>query len=198
MTFYSKFALSPTLSILGSIGTSAQNFNLTRSPISGVASATTAAHGKNASVGATYLAYANDASSILSRLGFNYANTAVAGFQEVGSAQRLAVGGYNASRFDMQAGVLFARNMQLAGRGMKLGLDVGVNTRLSDRKGDMNAMMVVDPQVKFPISFATDRKTTVNLGLSANYELSKATSMYVKYDNHGYGSGARFEVKTTF
>jgi hypothetical protein len=73
-----------------------------------------------------------------------------------------------------------------------------VDTRLNDKKGDMNAMMVVDPQVKFPISFAPDRKTTGNVGFSANYEFSTSTSMLVKYDYRSSGNSARLELKTNF
>jgi uncharacterized protein with beta-barrel porin domain len=197
-TIYGRFAVSPALSILGSIGYSSQNFTLNRTSVTGVAQATTSAHGMNASLGASYLAYQMDELSILPRVSLNYADTVVDGFAETGSAQRLNIGGYKASRTDFHAGMLLARNTNLDGHAVKLALSAGVDSTIGSDQGNMDAIMATSPEVQFPIGFASDRKTSGTLGLSANYELSKTASMYVKYDYHSSGNSARVELNKSF
>ena len=198
-TLYARSALSPVLSILGSIGYSGQDFRLNRASVTGTAQGTTSAHGMNASVGATYLAYEKDGVSILPRFSLNYADISVNGFTETGtSAQALNLGGYKATRTDLQAGILFTRNTNLNGHAVKLALNAGLDSTISDNKGGMNAIMVTSPQVQFPISFASDKKTSGTLGLSANYEFTQTTSIYVKYDYHRYGNSGRVELNKVF
>lgn len=197
-TLYARSAVSPVLSILASIGYSGQDFRLNRASVTGAAQGTTSAHGMNASVGATYLAYDKDELSILPRISLNYADMSVNGFTETGSAQALNLAGYKATRTDLQAGVLFSRNTNLNGHAVKLALNAGVDSAINDNKGNMNAIMVTSPQVQFPISFASDRNTSGMLGLSVNYEFTQATSMYMKYDYHRYGNSGRVELNIAF
>lgn len=195
---YARSVLSPVVSILGSVGYSSQNYNLNRAAITGTASATTSGHGVNATLGATYLAYDRDNLSILPRLGLGYAETSVGGFQETGSVQRLNVSGYKASRLSVQAGVLFASNTQVSGRALKLGLSLGMDSAIADKGGVMNATMAIDPRIQFPISTAGGNKTNGTLGLSANYEVLKDTSMYAKYELNGAGRNAKLEFSKRF
>lgn len=195
---YARSVLSPVVSILGSVGYSSLNYDLYRATITGTASATTSGHGVNASLGATYLAYDMDNLSILPRLGLGYAETSVGGFQETGSAQRLNVSGYRASRLSAQAGVLFANNTQISGRVLKLGLSLGMDSAISDSGGVMNATMAIDTRIQFPISTAGGNKTNGTLGLSANYEVLKDTSMYAKYELNGAGKNAKLELSKRF
>jgi len=200
VALYAHSAVTPTVTLSGSVGYSTQDFTMNRSSVTGSAHGETSSSGMNYSLGASYLAYNEADVSVTPRINVSHAETSVKGFTETGSAQRLDVSGYNAARTVLQTGVLVSRNLNLeSGNKLKLGVAVGVDSPISDKKGDMNATMVTSPEVKFPISFERYNDVSGTLGLSANYEVSKTASIYAKVDhNTSLGDSARVEFSKSF
>jgi len=198
-TLYARSAVSPLLTVVGSLGYSSFSDDLNRTSVVGTASATTTSDGLNASLGASYLAYNKNEWSVIPRLGLGYGSASIGAFNETGtSQQRLNLNGYTATRLTAQTGVSFAWEAQADGHSLRTVLDIGLDADLSDNKGNMFATMATDSRVQFPISFASDKKTYLSGGLSANYELSKTISLYGKYEVRTAGNNARVEFKMRF
>jgi hypothetical protein len=201
VALYAHSAVTPKVTLSGSVGYSTQDFTMNRSSVTGSAHGETSSSGMNYSLGASYLAYDEADVTVTPRINVSHAETSVKGFTETGSsAQRLALAGYNADRTVLQTGVLVSRNLNLdSGNKLKLGVAVGVDSPIGDKKGDMNATMVTSPDVKFPISFDKYNDASGTLGLSANYEVSKTASIYAKVDhNTSLGDSARVEFSKSF
>jgi autotransporter-associated beta strand protein len=201
-TAYLRAALTPEFRVLGSVGYTGYNYDLNRSSVVGAATASTTGDGINADLGLTYLAFDKNGYSIQPRLGIGYGFASVKGFQEAGSDQRLDVAGHDASRLSGQAGVIFAKDLDVNGHPLKVALDLGVESFFTDNKQDINAAMSTDTRVKFPIGIASNTKTFGSAGLSANYEITKSASIYAKYEANTMGdsisNNATVELKSSF
>ncbi|RIZ69050.1 MAG: autotransporter outer membrane beta-barrel domain-containing protein [Methylococcales bacterium] len=204
-TGYVRGTLTPDLTLLGSVGYSNYNYTLSRSGLNGTANATTSSGSLNTDLGLTYLAFNQKGYSIQPRLGVSYGNASVKGFQEAGLTQgALGISGYNADRLSGQLGAVFAKDVELFSRPLKVALDVGVNEFFTDHKSNMNATVLADTSIKFPISSAQNTKVFGFAGLGANYQLTSSTSVYAKYEantmnnNDSISNNATVEFKTSF
>lgn len=100
---------------------------------------------------------------------------------ENGAADRLALDGYDATRVTAQAGVALGWATEALGRPLSFELTGGLEHLLTDDKDSMNASMVTDPTVGYPIRFADADKTVGVVGLSAGYALTKSAAVFAGY-----------------
>ena len=92
----------------------------------------------------------------------------------------------------------------MAGRPLKVGLDLGVTKFFSDNQSNMNATLLADTSVQFPISSAHNTDTFGSAGVSADYKLTNYASIYAKYEantmnnNNSLSNNATVELKASF
>jgi autotransporter-associated beta strand protein len=197
-SLYTRGTLFSKLKLLANVGYSGYSNDLNRSSVTGVTSATANSSGLNAGLGATYLAFDKSGYSIQPRVGLNYGSAWIDGFQENGSNQRLMFASSNASRFSVQAGAIFAKSFNVINRPLKLALDLGGESVFSDRKSNMDATLITDTRVHFPISFNSYNKTYGLVGISANYDIAKYASIYLKFEANSMGNNGVVELKSSF
>lgn len=180
-TAYAKRKLTERLAITGAVGYTDYDYDLRRPTLAGVATADADGHGYTATIGVSYLGYEQGGFSFSPRAGLSYSRATIDSFVENGAADRLALDGYDATRVTAQAGVALGWATEALGRPLSFELTGGLEHLLTDDKDNLNASMVTDPTVGYPIRFADADKTAGVVGLSAGYALTKSGSVFAGY-----------------
>ncbi|WP_147424414.1 autotransporter-associated beta strand repeat-containing protein [Vogesella indigofera] len=177
-SLFARLSVNPSLDVLASVSHSSYDYQLSRSTVVGQTSANTEAKALTASLAAVYRAQITPQLAILPRVGLSHGKASVNGLLEQGSAtDRLDLAGFDAQQSKAQIGATWLWTSLDQGQRWNVALDLGLEHAFSDRKDAMQATLASDHRVSFPVTFASERKTLLNFGISANYGFSKNLSL---------------------
>ncbi|MGL6001073.1 MAG: autotransporter-associated beta strand repeat-containing protein [Plesiomonas sp.] len=185
-SLFSRWSMLPNLQLLASVGYSNYDYDLSRTTVLGKVDGNTKANGYNVDLGLKYALPISNEVNIVPRAVLNYSNTNVDDFVEKGSEYRLQLSGYDTSRTSLQLATAVEWHPKTKESPWGVSLDVGASGVLSEHKDDMNASMVQDGRIQFPISFSEDNQIKVTYGLNAEYAVNNALSVHGRIGNDSY------------
>ncbi|MDW5418442.1 autotransporter-associated beta strand repeat-containing protein [Iodobacter sp. CM08] len=179
-TAYLAYQPLSALNVLASVAYAKYSYDLDRSGVSGQITGSTSARGIDASLAASYKAYADQDLTVLTRSNLSHGKVMVDAFNEQGTSHRLQLGSVDANQFTWQLGTSLIWGAK--DQPLKLGVDLGIERHFSNQSDDMQSTLAVDQRVTAPIEFAKDRDIGASIGFNANYKLSKDVSLFGKVE----------------
>ncbi|MBV1776764.1 autotransporter-associated beta strand repeat-containing protein [Burkholderiaceae bacterium DAT-1] len=199
LTAYAKVPFGEGWLMTDSLGFNRNSFDMHRSLWDGAANANVDSTGVDASIGASYLALRGEEWTVVPRINLAHSSTSIKGFNESGSsAQLLSSNGFNASRTTLQSGVAVSHDFLVGGNTLAASLDLGVDRDLASKGGEMNARLIGDARVQFPVVFASEKKTRTSGGITLGYALSKSMTLTGKVEKRSGGNQANLELRAGF
>ncbi|WP_165928780.1 autotransporter-associated beta strand repeat-containing protein [Iodobacter fluviatilis] len=180
LTAYLAYQPVSDLNILASVAYAKYSYDLDRSGVTGQITGATTARGIDASLAASYKAYADQDFTLLARSSLSHGKVMSDAFDEQGSSHRLQLGSADASQLTGQLGASLIWGAK--DQPLKLGADLGIERHFSDKRDDMQSKLAIDQRVAAPIQFVKDRDLTANIGFNASYKLSKDITLFGKVE----------------
>ncbi|AMC34539.1 autotransporter-associated beta strand repeat-containing protein [Janthinobacterium sp. B9-8] len=180
VTAYLAYQPLSDLNILASVAYAKYSYDLDRSGVTGQITGSTSARGIDASLAASYKAYADQDFSVLARSSLSHGKVMSDAFDEQGSSHRLQLGSVDASQLTGQLGASLIWGAK--DQPLKLGADLGIERHFSDKRDDMQSKLAIDQRVAAPIQFVKDRDLTASIGFNASYKLSKDITLFGKVE----------------
>lgn len=180
VTAYLAYQPLSDLNILASVAYAKYSYDLDRSGVTGQITGSTSARGIDASLAASYKAYADQDFTVLARSSLSHGKVMSDAFDEQGSSHRLQLGSADASQLTGQLGASLIWGAK--DQPLKLGADLGIERHFSDKRDDMQSKLAIDQRVAAPVQFVKDRDLTANIGFNASYKLSKDITLFGKVE----------------
>jgi fibronectin-binding autotransporter adhesin len=198
---YARYALSPKLTVFGTLGYSNYDYDLRRSTVNGVVTGSTDATALTGTVGVRHQGWTKGRLSVTPRLSLAYSGASVDAFTETGAIDALANDGYDSTFVTAEAGASAVWTAPVFGRTFSVELNLGVEQVLADDNDALNVRVAATPAIAYPVNFADEDSTRLTYGLNAGYNVYKAATVYAGVSgNTGNGSGAyvNFGVRLGF
>ncbi|MCX2534141.1 autotransporter-associated beta strand repeat-containing protein [Plesiomonas shigelloides] len=185
-SIFTRWSILPNLQLLSSLAYSKYDYDLSRTSVLGTAKGATKSDSYHVDMGIKYAIPISDGINIIPRAVLNYSNTNVNDLTEHGTEYSLRLSGYDASRTSLQLAAAFEWKPKEKSSPWTVSLDVGASGVLSEKKDDMNAAMIADERVRFPISFNEDNNIRAVYGLNAEYAVNDSLSVHAGLGNDSY------------
>lgn len=179
---YAEGSINPRTQVLAHIGGSSTDFSLRRRTQLGVATGDTDVSSFNTALGARYLLKESEAFSLMPHFILGYESASVEEFVERGTLDALHTAGYDSSRLHAEIGASAVWTKEIAGRGFAFELTAGLRQNLSDDEDELQATLVNDRRVSFPVQFAGDDETYFNIRTNASYQVFDAGAVYTGFE----------------
>jgi fibronectin-binding autotransporter adhesin len=180
VTTYLAYQPLSDLNILASVAYAKYSYDLDRSGVTGQITGSTSTRGIDASLAASYKAYADQDFTVLARSSLSHGKVMSDAFDEQGSSHRMQLASVDASQLTGQLGASLIWGAK--DQPLKLGADLGIERHFSDKRDDMQSKLAIDQRVAAPIQFVKDRDITASIGFNASYKLSKDITLFGKVE----------------
>ena len=178
VSLFARLSVNPSLNVLASISHSSNDYQLNRNTVVGQTHASTEAKALTSSLAAVYNAQINPQLAFMPRIGISHGKASVNSLLEQGNAtDRLDLDGFEARQSKVQVGATWLWKSLAQNNRWNIAFDLGLEHAFNNHKDDMQATLVNDRRVSFPMTFTGERKTLMNAGISMNYSFSKNLSV---------------------